>query len=177
MICMNSSGCLSKSTMNLNKHLQINTKAQKLLRFDLLMTCYDLIMDFGWGSMDGRWPIGLSKLQLPMVCCADIRTRKASFFPLQAIEVIKAAYKLESTLPHGPRVVGVEGCRWRGDGEGASHIQLVVDSDPVPGLDELLSKIAKDEQVWYQTVSKSQQGNHMIDEEQTKLQMKLRYLL
>ena len=55
MICMNNSGCLSKSTMNLNKHLQINTKAQKLLRFVLLMTCYDLIMDFGWGSMDGRW--------------------------------------------------------------------------------------------------------------------------
>ena len=88
--------------------------------------------------------------------------------------MIKAAYKLESTLPHGPRVVGVEGCRWR---DGAIHIQLVVDSDPVPGLDELLSKIAKDEQVWYQTVSKSQQGNHMIDEEQTKLQMKLQYLL
>ncbi|CAJ1378370.1 unnamed protein product, partial [Effrenium voratum] len=42
--------------------------------------------------------------------------------PLKAIEVVKAAYKLDSSLPHGPRVVGVE------------------------GLDDLLNKIAKEEQ-------------------------------
>eukprot|EP00435_Cladocopium_sp_Y103_P031465 s620_g8.t1 len=41
--------------------------------------------------------------------------------PLKAVEVIKAAYRLQSSLPHGPRVVGVE------------------------GLEELLSKISKDE--------------------------------
>eukprot|EP00913_Durusdinium_trenchii_P032374 g30311.t2 len=42
--------------------------------------------------------------------------------PLKAVEVIKAAYKLESALPHPARLVGVE------------------------GLDELLSKIGKEEQ-------------------------------
>mmetsp|Transcript_28356 Transcript_28356/g.46682 ORF Transcript_28356/g.46682 Transcript_28356/m.46682 type:complete len:853 (-) Transcript_28356:110-2668(-) len=41
--------------------------------------------------------------------------------PLKAVEVIKAAYRLQSSLPHGPRVVGVE------------------------GLEELLLKISKDE--------------------------------
>ena len=39
--------------------------------------------------------------------------------------------------------------RIRGDSlhRGKIHIELVGDSDPVPGLEELLSKIAKDEQV------------------------------
>lgn len=41
--------------------------------------------------------------------------------PLKAVEVIKAAYRLQSSLPHGPRVVGVE------------------------GLEEILLKISKDE--------------------------------
>lgn len=110
MICMNSSGCLSKSTMNLNKHLQINTKAQKLLRFDLLMTL--LRFDYGfWLGFHG-WAVGYPAYPNCNYQWFVAQTsRKASFFPLQAIEVIKAAYKLESTLPHGPRVVGVEGCR------------------------------------------------------------------
>lgn len=41
--------------------------------------------------------------------------------PLKAVEVIKAAYRLQSSLPHGPCVVGVE------------------------GLEEILLKISKDE--------------------------------
>ena len=40
----------------------------------------------------------------------------------EAVEVIRAAYHLESPLPHGPRVVGVE------------------------GLEELLQKIGREEQ-------------------------------
>lgn len=173
---MNSSGCLSKSTMNLNKHLQINTKAQKLLRFDLLMTCYDLIMDFGFGSMDGH---GARPIQTATTNGLLRRHphKKGILFPspCRRLKWLKRPTNWRALCHTDP--VWWE---WKavGDGDGGdSHPVGEVDSDPVPGLDELLSKIAKDEQVWYQTVSKSQQGNHMIDEEQTKLQMKLQYLL
>ena len=105
---------------------------------------------------------GLSKLQLPMVCCADIK--KGILFPSPGDWSDKSGLQIgEHSATRTP--CGGSGrlsvTWWRGWGD--SHPVGEVDSDPVPGLEELLSKIAKDEQVWYQSVSKSQQGNHMID--------------
>lgn len=138
MICMNSSGRLSYNDFKqalTNQHKSANV-VNKLICwwYATIWIWIFLGKTHGWAV----FPQGLS-----------------GTFPCQAIEVIKAAYKLESTLPHGPRVVGVE------------------------GLDELLSKIAKDEQVWWfkRYVPTFGKEDVIGGQKRTKLQIKLQYFV